>query len=145
MWQKAEELLSTPGFVAPAAGNIEMCRQVASLSNKGTKNSPPHFVSCEVCKVGTEVKCDCPVYRSTPNICQHALAVAEDLNLINEYLRWIQQTKKSSNLSLLIADALPKTGGSKSVKRRKGPPKKRLKVLKIIQHKYLKSILWILQ
>ena len=107
MWQKAEELLSTPGFVVPAAGNIEMCRQVASLSNKGKKNSPPHFVSCEVCKVGTEVKCDCPVYRSTPNTCQHALAVAEDLNLINEYLRWIQQTKKPSNLSLLIADVPP--------------------------------------
>ena len=35
MWQKAEELLSTLGFVVPAAGNIKMCRQVASLSNKG--------------------------------------------------------------------------------------------------------------
>ena len=82
-----EKLLSTLGFVVPAAGNIKMCRQVASLSNNGTTNSPPHFVSHEVHKVGTEVKCDCPVYHSTPNICQHALAVAEDLNLINEYLQ----------------------------------------------------------
>ena len=95
MWQKAAELLSTAGFVLPAAGNPERCRQVASLSNQGTKNVPPHFVTCEVRKNGTEVKCDCPVYRSIPNICQHALAVAEDIKLLIEYLQWVQHIKKS--------------------------------------------------
>ena len=99
----------TLGFVVPTAGNIKMCRQVVSLSNKEPQTLPLILYLREVRKVGTEVKCDCPVYHSTSNICQHAFAVAEDLNLINEYLqmRWIQQTKKSSNLSLLIADALP--------------------------------------
>ena len=37
---------------------------------------------------------DSPVYRSSPNICQDALAVAEDFNLLHEYLQWICQTKK---------------------------------------------------
>ena len=91
-----------------------------SLQQRNHKLSP-HFVSREEhMKAGKVVKCDCPVNHSTLNICQYALAVAEDLNLINEYLqmRWIKQTKKPSNLLLLIADTLPKTGGSK------GPPKK---------------------
>ena len=61
MWLKAEQLLSTPGFVIPAAGNPEMSQQVASLSNQGAKYVPPHFASA-VRKVGTEVRCDCIVY-----------------------------------------------------------------------------------
>lgn len=123
IWQKAEELLSTPGFVLPATGNPESCRQVASLSNQGKKNVPPHFVTCERRKNGTEVKCDCSVYRSIPNICQHALSVAEDMKMLSEYPQWIRRTKKSPNLSLLISDSIPKTAGNKSSKKRKGPPK----------------------
>ena len=63
------------------------------------------------------------IVRSIPNICQHALAVAEDMKLLSKYLQWVQHTKKSPNLSLLISDSIPKTGGKKSAKRRKGPPK----------------------
>ena len=33
--------------------------------------------------------------------------------------------KTPSDLSLLIADSLPKTGGKKSTKQRKGPPRKK--------------------
>ena len=64
MWQKAEQLFNTPGFVLPAAGNPEMFCQVANLSNQGAKNVPPHFVLAEARKIGTEVRCDCPVYRA---------------------------------------------------------------------------------
>ena len=42
-WQKAEQLFNTPGFVLPAAGNPEMSRQVASLSNQGAENVPQPF------------------------------------------------------------------------------------------------------
>ena len=87
---------------------------------------PPHFVSAEVRKVGTEVRCDCPVYRSSPNICQHALAAAEDLGSFAKFLQWVRKTRKSSNLSQLIADSVPKTGGEKSTTRRKGAPKRKL-------------------
>ena len=102
-----------------------MSRQVASLSNQGAKNVPPRFVSAEARKIGTEVRCDCPVYRSSPNICQHALAAAEDLGVLPKFLQWVRKTKKSSNLSLLIADSVPKTGGEKSTTRRKGAPRKK--------------------
>lgn len=55
-------------------------------------------------KVGTEVKCDCPVYRSSPNLCQHALAAAEDMNILPDYIQWIHKIKKTLNLSQLVAD-----------------------------------------
>ena len=55
MWQEAEQLLNTPGLVLAAAGNPEMSCQVASLSNQGAKNVPPHFVLAEARKIGTDV------------------------------------------------------------------------------------------
>lgn len=113
-WGKAETLLNTPGFVLPAAGNHKMSRQVASLSAQ--EKGPPHFVYVEGCKVGVEVKCDCPVYRSTPNICQHSLAASEDMCILPDFLQWVCKTKKSSNLSLFIGDSLPKSGGEKDAK-----------------------------
>ena len=75
--------------------------------------------------MGVEVKCDCPVFRRTPNICQHALATAEDLNCLPQYLLWVRKTKRSANLSQLIANAVPKTGGQKSSSRREGGPKQK--------------------
>ena len=70
--------------------------QVASLSNgcQG-KHTPPHFVYSEVRKGGTEVRCDCPVFKSTPNVCQHALAAAEDICVLPDYLDWVSKTKTS--------------------------------------------------
>lgn len=30
------------------------------------------------------------------NICQHAIAAAEDMNVLSEYLLWVRRTKKSA-------------------------------------------------
>ena len=86
MWEKAEILLSTPGFVLATAGNNELSRQVASLSDQKNKFVPPHYVCAEQRKVGMEVKCDCPVYKSTPCICQHTLAAAQDMMILPQYI-----------------------------------------------------------
>ena len=126
MWQKASTLLSTPGFIVPSAGNNSMARQVASLSNQQMKHTPPHFVYCEDRKTGKEVRCDCPVFKSTPNICQHALAAAEDMSSLFEYLEWVRKTKKSCNLSQLISHAVPKNAGEKNSRRKGGRSKKEL-------------------
>ena len=83
MWGKGEKLLSDCGLVLPAAGATKTSRQVASLSALA-----PHNVTSQQWKVGTEIKCDCPVYRSSPHICQHALAAAEDIGVLSEYLQW---------------------------------------------------------
>ena len=57
-------------MVFAAAGAASTARQVASLSSYNSeKSDPPHYVSMYKRKVGVEVKCDRPVYGSTPNIC----------------------------------------------------------------------------
>ena len=76
-------------------------------------------------KIGTEVKCDCPVYRSSPNLCQHALAATEHMNVLPDYIRWIRKTKKTLNLSQLVADHVPSNAGQKPTSRRKGAPKRK--------------------
>ena len=78
IWKKAESILSSPNFVVPAAGNA-CARQVASISGDNCRKgvTPPHFVYSKKSASGVEVHCDCPVFRSTPNICQHSLAGAE--------------------------------------------------------------------
>ena len=93
MWQKAVTLLNTTGFIVASAGNNSTARQVASLSNLHMKHAPPHFVYSEDRKGGKEVKCDCPVFKSTPNICQHALAAAEDMSILFDYLQWVKKPK----------------------------------------------------
>lgn len=116
MWERAEQLLSTEGLILPAAGAINTARQVASLSALKTgKAEAPYYVCSVKHTTGTEVKCDCPVYRSSPNICQHALATAEDLQVLSDYLLWVRRTKKGPNLSQLIASSVPKDGGQKPV------------------------------
>ena len=42
-------------------------------------------------------------------------------------MHWVRRTKKSVNLSQLIADAVPKTGGQKNTCKRKGSPKRKSK------------------
>ena len=76
---KIEQLLSTEDLI-PAEDTISTARQVASLSalNKG-KADGPHYVCSVKHTTGAEVKCDCPMYCSSPNICQHALKTAEKL------------------------------------------------------------------
>ena len=103
--KKAEEILNTPNFVVVAAGNTQ-ARQVASVTGCTSKGvSPPHFVYAK--KLGgarIEVHCDCPIYKSTPNICQHSVAAAEDMNILKEYLMWARKTNATSlNLSNLIS------------------------------------------
>ena len=129
MWRKAEEILSSPNLVVPAAGNAS-ARQVASTSGgtSGKSVTPPHFVYTKKSPSGVEVRCDCPVFHSTPNICQHSLAAAEDMSVLKEYLAWVRKTKATGlNLSNLICKEIPKSSGQKSTSRRKGAPKGRKK------------------
>ena len=128
MWEKAEKLCSGDGLVLPTAGAVGTARQVASLSafDSGIAGTP-HNVTSQVRKVGNEVKCDCPVYCSSPHVCQHALAAADDLGILDAYLQWLRKTKKGLNISQLIADKIPSDAGNKPSARRKGVAKTKKK------------------
>lgn len=133
MWKKAEEILSTPGLILPAAGN-KLARQVANTDGCSSKSiAPPHFVFSKKLGATVQVHCDCAIYKSTPNVCQHSLATAENMGILKEYLDWVQKTKaKGLNLSTLIANDIPKSSGKKgSTSRRKGVPKGKKKEITI--------------
>ena len=129
LWTKAAKLLGTPGFVVSAAGNTS-ARQVASMSATDTSatdtSTPPHFVYAKKSQgCCTEVHRDCPVYSSTPKVCQHSLAAADDMGILSDYLAFLRKTKAVAlNLSTLISNELPKSAGKKdSTSWRKGTPK----------------------
>ena len=126
LWKKAEDILNTKNFILPAAGNTS-ARQVASASNYNSSlATPPHFVFTKKTSAGVQVHCDCHVYKSLPNVCQHSLAAAEDMQVLNEYLKWVTKTTKGAglNVSNLISKEVPKSAGKKtSTSRRKGAPK----------------------
>ena len=92
-WRKAESILSAPKFILPAAGNAS-ARQVASISSDTCSKNviPPHFVYSNKSASVVEVHCDCPMFCSTPNLCQHSLAGAEDMGLQSEHLVWVRKT-----------------------------------------------------
>ena len=93
----------------------------------------PHLVYSKKAKVGIEVHCDCPVYSSTPKVCQHCLAAAKDMGVLSDYLLWVGKIKGPAlNLSNLIAKEEPQSSGQKgSTNHRKGVPKgKKKPVLK---------------
>lgn len=131
LWKKAETILNTPNMVVPAAGN-QPARQVASSqANASNCTTPPHYVYSKKSKKGTEIHCDCPVYRSSPNVCQHSLATAEDMGILSDYLVWVRKTKATAlNLSSLISKEVSKSAGKKgSTSHRKGVQKGKKKAV----------------
>ena len=69
---------------------------------------PLHFVYAKKSRgCGTEVHCDCPVYSSTPKVCHHSLAAADDISILSDYLTFLQKTKDVAlNPSTLISNEL---------------------------------------
>jgi len=95
MWEKAEELLSGDGFVLMAAGAMETVDK--SLVYLGlTQEFQAHLILLP--QIGNEVKCDCPVYRSSPHVCQHILAAANNLGILDVYLQWLKKLRNYHNL-----------------------------------------------
>ena len=107
LWRKVENFSSTPGYVVHTAGNSS-ARQVASMTGvvAGNNSTPPVF-SKKAKSGGTEVHCDCPIYASTPKVCQHSLAAAEDMGILDEYLVFLSNTKADGlNISSLVSKQL---------------------------------------
>jgi len=85
---KTAKLLGTPGFVINADGNISASNMSATASCD--TSTPPHYVHTKKSQgCGTEVHCNCPVYSSTPKVCQHSLAAADDMGVLSDYLTFL--------------------------------------------------------
>ena len=119
IWQKAEELLQSPGGMSSAPGQPEQARMVLSRSGKR-----PHLVL--PCK-GGRFKCDadCLNFKSL-GVCSHTVAVAECNNLLADFLTHFQKANKKPSFTALSLHGVPSGCGKKGNiaprKRRKQEP-----------------------
>ncbi len=104
IWQKAGQLVTTPGFITLVPG------QAADSSNRmvGSSNGgEPHYI---VRKNSGQYICNglCPRF-GTYKICQHAVAAAQDSGELSSFCRWWKsQHDNGPNLDSLAMSGLPK-------------------------------------
>ena len=133
---EAEELLNGCGLVLPAACWCYENIPASSDFKSGTSDTPYNVTSHQR-KVGTEIKCDCPMYCSTPHIiCQHALAAAEDIGILG--LNTCNGFAKQEVLNLLPVKFLMMQGRSQNLAARELLERKNhRKMILISSHQHL--------
>lgn len=115
IWQKALELINTPGSIGPAPGFPDEGRMV--LSRSGQR---PHFVTR--CKKDGKFKCDsdCANFKSL-GICSHTVAVAQVHNQLSSFVAALKKATKKPNFTSLATHGMPTGRGKKGSQ----PPRKR--------------------
>ena len=104
IWQKAGQLVTTPGFITLVPG------QAADSSNRmvgSSSGGEPHYI---VRKNSGQYICNglCPRFGAY-KICQHAVAAAQDSGELSSFCRWWKsQHNNGPNLDSLAMSGLPK-------------------------------------
>ena len=84
MWQKAERLLATPGFIGKSIGTYFSDRNAHLIATE-SKPSQPHFVYLH--NTG-HVTCEnCPSFNDW-KLCKHTVAAAEKMGRLQKVLQW---------------------------------------------------------
>lgn len=105
IWQKAGELMETPGMIEKCPGNPK-ARMVASR-----RGDRPHQVK-EL--AGGKVTCDCSNYSSI-QICAYSVAAAEQLGCLEKFIQWRERcNSKTPNFTKLVMSDAPKGAGEKN-------------------------------
>jgi hypothetical protein len=123
MWDKAVQLVSSPGKMSPAPGCAPTSRMVASHRFQDR----PHLVTKG--KAKDEYKCEksCPHWNGI-KICSHTIAAAESNGDLSKFLVWYKQKRstKAANLSAVVRTDMPQHPGRKGgvpVTSRRATPK----------------------
>ncbi|VDI50594.1 Hypothetical predicted protein [Mytilus galloprovincialis] len=105
MWSKAGDILLIEHAVCKVPGQQDS-RRVTSMSNSKTS----HYV--EYTRKSGRVSCDCYMYKLY-KICQHAVAGAEDIGVLNLFITWRNRNKNNFTLTAAVNSTLPSTAGKK--------------------------------
>lgn len=125
IWEAAEKLLNAKNAITSSPGNMEHARMVVrSTSHMGKgcqvkgakKGSPVVFVIYE----NNSMFCECEFFAST-KLCSHAVAVAEIIGKLSEYIQWVAKSKKSPNLAVLYKNKIPQNAGKKPNQKARKP------------------------
>ena len=110
MWDKAVELVSSPGKISSAPGCDPTSKMVASHRFKDR----PHLVTKG--KANGENRCEknCPHWNGI-KICSHTIATAESNGDLSKFLVWYKEKRstKAANLSAVVRTDMPQYPGRK--------------------------------
>ena len=106
MWEKAERLMTMNHAICEIPDHPNS-RRVTSLSNPKSC----HYVECNT-ETGHS-SCDCYLYK-LHKICQHVLAVTQELGILCAFISWRVSRKKSNySLTSAVNSNIPKGAGKK--------------------------------
>ena len=118
IWRKAERLLSNSSFIKEKPSLVSYPNQSQQFFVYSFSSDEPYTVNAS----SDLVTCNCPMYKSSPKICSHAVACAEKVGKLNTYLQLL--TKKVScndptGLALSVRGINKKATGCKGGKVKK--------------------------
>ena len=105
MWEKAEKLVTMKHAVCEIPDHPNS-RRVTSLSNLKSC----HYVECK--PESGNATCDCYLYKPR-KICQHVLAVTQELGILCSFISWRVSRKTSHSLTSAVNKKLPEGAGTK--------------------------------
>ena len=105
MWEKAEKLVTMKHAICEIPDHPNS-RRVTSLSNLKSC----HYVECE--PESGNATCDCCLYK-LHKICQHVLAVTQELGILCSIISWRVSKKSNYSLTSAVNSKLPKGAGKK--------------------------------
>ena len=114
IWNKASQYLATENAVVQAPSLENGIRRFSVHSR-----SSPCPNSVTLCDNG-KMTCTCLMFKSSPNVCSHAVAAAEKANVISSYLEWLKQENKSYSMyEIATASVNKRAAGQKGGKPRR--------------------------
>ena len=105
MWEKADKLVTMKHAICEIPDQ-SYSRRVTSLSNLKSC----HYVECK--PESGNATCDCYLYKPR-KICQHVLAVTQELGILYSFISWRVSRKTSYSLTSAVNNKLPKGAGTK--------------------------------
>ena len=114
IWNKASQYLATENAVVQAPS---MENGIRRFSVHSRSSSCPNSVTLYD---NGKMTCTCLMFKSSPNVCSHAVAAAEKANVITIYSEWLKQENKSYSMySIATANVNKRAAGQKGGKPRR--------------------------
>ena len=108
MFEKAKYLLQKKGLVVPKPGATDGSYIVAGNANNVYTVTPGK---------GNSLKCDRARVNAKSKICEHVLAVAEDIGVMSEFLKWFTSSKSGPSFSSIALVTTKQNVGKKGSKK----------------------------
>ena len=110
MFEKAKYLSQKKCLVVPKPGATDGSYIVAGNANNVYTVTPGK---------GNSLKCDRACVNAKSKICEHVLAVAEDIGVMSEFLKWFTSSKSGPSFSSIALVTAKQNVGKKGSKRKR--------------------------